>query len=107
MSYQFIAAIRLMVSAVMLLCASTSSFATNTWQQSNGPYGGDVTAVAVDPTDSQSVYAGTLFGGVFKSTNGGADWTAVNSGLTMPRLSAGACVARRNDTLYGGAYWDI
>jgi photosystem II stability/assembly factor-like uncharacterized protein len=44
-----------------------------------------VTTLAIDPRNPGTVYAGSfLFPGsaVFKTTNGGANWTAVNSGLT-------------------------
>ena len=41
-----------------------------------------VLALVIDPTNSNTVYAGTYGGGVFKSTNGGLSWTAFNSGLT-------------------------
>src|SRR5262249_61889909 len=42
-----------------------------------------VTAVAlhVTPPNVHSLYAGTSFAGVYKSTDGGASWTAVNTGL--------------------------
>jgi hypothetical protein len=36
-----------------------------------------VTAVAIDPTDSNTVYVGTAQGGVYQSRNGGATWTAL------------------------------
>jgi IPT/TIG domain-containing protein/fibronectin type III domain protein len=47
-------------------------------------------SIAIDPTNSQIVYAGVeqAFGsgskGVYKSTNGGATWTVMNTGLTGP-----------------------
>ena len=41
----------------------------------------DVLALAIDPRDSNVVYAGTATHGVFKSTNGGASWRASNAGL--------------------------
>src|SRR5438105_1975446 len=46
----------------------------NQWT-SNGPEGGDVRALAIDPQTPTTLYAGTL-NGVFKSTDGGASWTA-------------------------------
>ncbi len=49
------------------------------WQQTNGPYGGDIRALAVDTADH--LFAGSD-GGVFRSTDGGANWTAINKGLT-------------------------
>ena len=38
---------------------------------------GRVTAIAVDPTDSNKVYLGTAQGGVWRSLDGGANWTPI------------------------------
>lgn len=46
-----------------------------------GPEGGRVTAVAIHPVTPTTVYAGTVGGGIYRSTNAGSTWTAVNSGL--------------------------
>ena len=35
-----------------------------------------VHALAIDPMTPATLYAGTYGGGVFKSTNGGGDWSA-------------------------------
>ena len=43
--------------------------------------GTNVNTVVIDPTNSQTIYAGTLQS-VSKSTNGGANWTVINNGLT-------------------------
>lgn len=43
--------------------------------------GTSVTAIVVHPTQPSTVYAGSG-AGVFKSTNGGRTWTAMNNGLT-------------------------
>lgn len=40
-----------------------------------------VTALAVDHTNAQVVYAGTLVNGAYKSTDGGSTWAAINNGL--------------------------
>jgi photosystem II stability/assembly factor-like uncharacterized protein len=45
-----------------------------------GPEGGPVWALAVDPGDTDVVYAGTR-SGVFKSTDAGTTWTAASKGL--------------------------
>ncbi|MEW6364910.1 MAG: IPT/TIG domain-containing protein [Acidobacteriota bacterium] len=53
-----------------------------TWQRiDSGLTDKDVTAIAVDPTDSSNVYVGTKKGKVFRSTNGGAAWKNSSSGL--------------------------
>lgn len=48
---------------------------------SSGPYGGQVWALAVDPTNPATVYAGTHLNGVFKTTDGGVSWHAASSGI--------------------------
>lgn len=43
----------------------------------------EVHTLAIDATTTpRTLYAGTYHGGVFKSTNGGGNWTASNHGLT-------------------------
>ncbi|HMV84203.1 MAG TPA: putative Ig domain-containing protein [Blastocatellia bacterium] len=41
------------------------------------PVSGRVTAIVVHPTDPNTVYVGTAQGGVFRSTDGGTNWTAI------------------------------
>src|SRR5205807_2909939 len=38
------------------------------------PVSGRVTSVAIDPANSNKVYAGAAQGGVYQSTNGGVTW---------------------------------
>lgn len=46
---------------------------------------GATQTLVIDPQVPSTLYAGMKGGGgVFKSTNGGANWTAVNTGLTTP-----------------------
>ena len=42
------------------------------------PYGGNVTALAIDPVNHLTMYAGTEQGRIFKSTNGATSWAAVD-----------------------------
>ena len=74
----------LLISLLVLLTTSQAglvSAGTNVWT-SNGPEGGTIHALAIDPVTPTTLYAGTDGGGVFKSTNGGGNWSAVNTGLT-------------------------
>jgi hypothetical protein len=80
--------------------ASTASTGTNVWT-SNGPEGGTILALAIDPATPATLYAGTG-GGVFKSTNGGGNWSAVNTGLTAAGVSALAIDPATPATLYAG-----
>jgi hypothetical protein len=51
----------------------------NAWT-SIGPEGGAVNALAIDPVTPTTLYAGTYYGGVFKSTDGGDSWGNVTGG---------------------------
>lgn len=71
------------LSILILFCPSLAGVASagvNTWT-TNGPERGDIRALAIDPTNPATLYAGTLGGGVFKSSNGGTSWSAINNGL--------------------------
>ena len=57
----------------------------------NGAWGinsGRITAVAVDPTNNQIVYAGAAQGGIWKTTNGGGAWTPLTD--TQASLAVGS-----------------
>ena len=60
--------------------AGVASAGVNAWT-TNGPDGGPIAALAIDPSNPATLYAGTEGGGVFKSTNGGGSWSAINNGL--------------------------
>jgi len=62
---------------ILLICASLTS-AQNFWQKTNGPYGGNITSIAISPNGN--VFAGT-YNGVYRSTDNGSNWTLVNNGL--------------------------
>ena len=77
-----------------------------------------ITSLAIDPRHPTTVYAGNGLrgGGVFKTTDGGQSWTAVNSGLPADGVSALAINPQDPDTIYastrgvykstdGGASW--
>jgi len=50
----------------------------NQWT-SNGPEGGWIRPLAIAPVSPTTLYAGTCGNGLFKSTDGGASWTALTS----------------------------
>ncbi len=75
----------------------------NAWVQ-RGPtnIGGRVTAMAVDPTDANTVYAAAAEGGVLRSYDGGQHWTPLFD--DMPSLSIGAIALDPSDpsVIYAG-----
>jgi photosystem II stability/assembly factor-like uncharacterized protein len=60
--------------------------------------------VAIDPQNPNIVYAGSsINGGVRKSSDGGASWTAINTGLTAQPINAIAIDPQNTSTLYTGS----
>jgi photosystem II stability/assembly factor-like uncharacterized protein len=53
------------------------------WQMT-GPFGGDVTAMAIDPHNADRVWLGTSDGQLFRSTDGGAIWKRIRPGIKAP-----------------------
>lgn len=48
------------------------------WTASGGPQGGNISCLVIDPVSPSIMYAGTLGAGVFKSINGGLNWSVIN-----------------------------
>ncbi|MCI0524219.1 MAG: hypothetical protein L0Y75_03060, partial [Acidobacteria bacterium] len=53
------------------------------WQMT-GPFGGDVTALAIDPHNADRVWLGTSDGQIFRSTDGGVIWKRIRPGIKAP-----------------------
>ena len=87
--------------AVLVLAgAHTAQAGINVWT-SNGPEGGNVSALAIDPLTPGTLYAGTN-SGVFKSTDAGSSWSAASMGLQGTRVVALAIDPMTPRTLYAG-----
>jgi photosystem II stability/assembly factor-like uncharacterized protein len=78
--------------------------ATGTWRSCSGLAGGTIYAMAIDPKNPAVVYAGTQFGGAFRSSNGGASWSAINTGLSALSIYSLAIDPQIPSTLYAGSY---
>ena len=63
-------------SPLLLLALLGAAAHGQSWNAA-GPSSGTVTVLTVDPTNSETLYAGTLGAGIFKSTNGGSSWEAL------------------------------
>ena len=70
------------------------------------PAGGQVLALAIDPVTPTTIYAGGS-GGVSKSTDAGANWTASNTGLTGTFVRALAIDPVKPTTLYAGGFGGV
>jgi len=67
-----------------------------------GLEGFDVVRLAIDPENSQVIYAASWNGGMFKSLDGGVTWTSINSGLTNLECHEIALDLNAPETLYAG-----
>ncbi|MBN1128000.1 MAG: hypothetical protein JXA71_03390 [Chitinispirillaceae bacterium] len=71
---------------------------TAAWQPTDGPGGGQVNALAIMGTH---LLAGTSDSGVFRSSDSGVHWLAVNTGLTNRDIKA---LTVRGTALFAGTY---
>jgi photosystem II stability/assembly factor-like uncharacterized protein len=104
---------RVLVVALALLLPRCA-FAGPNVSRKDGAQGRAVSALVLDPTDSQTLYAGTG-SGLFRSRDGGASWTKLSSALVGALVIApsssnvfytagGSSVSRSDD---GGATWTL
>ena len=61
-----------------------------------------VNALAIDPRNPTTLYAGTYSRGIFRSTDGGASWREFNRGLTDFGIAALA-IDRTGTRLHAGS----
>jgi photosystem II stability/assembly factor-like uncharacterized protein len=82
--------------SLVLMCLSGKAMA------SIGPLEGIVLCLAIDPNDTDTIYAGTYGGGIFKTTDGGENWSEVNVGITNRYINALAIDPKNSKTVYAG-----
>jgi photosystem II stability/assembly factor-like uncharacterized protein len=71
------------------------------WTAANSGLPNYVTALAIDPENPGTLYAGSR-AGVFRSIDGGANWNAVNDGLTSLSVTSLAINPQDSSTVYAG-----
>ena len=92
--------------AQMQLEASLRNDFNNTWE-ALGPFniGGRTLCLAVNPLDTNILYAGSASGGIWKSTSGGRGangWTRLETGFPVLGVSAIALDPSDPDVIYAG-----
>jgi len=91
------------IACMISLHAMPAIAGNNVWTPINkGLYSGTVDSIAIHPTNTNTVYAGTFYGGVFKTTDGGNSWTAVNTGLANTQIQSLAISPSSPNTVYAG-----
>lgn len=87
------------VLATALLGAAPLAAGVDRWT-AVGPAGGEISILAADPADSRVLYAGSRWGGLFKSLDGGRRWIELAGGLPVGEVRALAIDPLDRDTLY-------
>ena len=72
-----------------------------TWSAANTGVDSDVTAVVVDPSDADRVYAATN-NGVYRSTDGGSSWSRRTTGMSERDVKSLAIAPSVATTIYAG-----
>ncbi len=92
------------VICLALSCGCRLAFAqTDFWQQTNGPFGGDVRALAINANGD--IFAGTYGSGVFRSTDNGENWIPSNAGLAIPTVLSLAVNQSTGDLFAGTGFF--
>lgn len=97
----------LLVFLVLAFSTFLNLQAADSWSHSDGVTGGSVNAIAVNPQDPSTLYVAAGTGGIFKSINGGATWTAINNGIIpITDLRSLAIDPQDPSTVYAGAIYN-
>jgi photosystem II stability/assembly factor-like uncharacterized protein len=80
-----------------------STDAGATWP-SAGLENEEITSLAIDPRNSSVVYAASKNGGVFKTTDGGENWSSLSPDLKNKELTAVAVPAEEPATVYAASH---
>src|SRR5262249_29999223 len=97
---------RLLIVIKLFLLGLTLLYAAYGYAQVGGGLEGSVVALAIDPHTSTTLYAGTG-GGVYKSTDGGRQWTAMNTGLADRNVEVVVIDPHTPTILYAGTYGGV
>lgn len=64
--------------------------------------GGRILSIAIDPTNSNKLFAGSASGGIWKSTTAGSSWSAVTTGLPVLGVSSIIIDPANANIIYAG-----
>jgi CSLREA domain-containing protein len=67
-----------------------------------GNIGGRIRSIVINPDDTQQMWVGSVSGGIWTTTDGGANWSPVNDFLANLNVSAMVLNPAAHSTLYAG-----
>jgi hypothetical protein len=71
-------------------------------ESTSTPVSGRVSAIAIHPTDPNIAYVGTAQGGVYRTTNGGDNWTPIFDSAQSMAIGSVAIAPSQPSTVYVG-----
>ncbi len=83
---------------------------THPFMQQWGKVSGRIRGLAVHPTDPNTVYIGAAAGGIWKTVNGGTNWTDMSGDLNLLTFGAIAIDPGNTNVIYAGTgeiMWDF
>ncbi len=80
---------------------SYSQDGNNAWSK-YGPNMGRIFCGVINPVNQSIMYVAGLDSGIYKTTNGGLNWTAVNNGLVYKKVQCLAIAPSSTEILYAG-----
>lgn len=89
--------------ALALLLPTASKAELDVWEPI-GPYVATVFSYGVHPTDSNTIYVGTFFNGVYKSSDGGLSWVHQDSGFGSAFVPTMVTDLNNPGTFYAGTF---
>jgi len=82
---------------------ASSLFSSGGWTfLGPGNIGGRTDALLIDPNDTNTMYAGAVSGGVWKTTNGGVSWTAAGDAMANLAVNSLAFDPTNTRVIYAG-----
>lgn len=81
--------------------STSAGIASWTWL-GPGNIGGRVRAIVVHPTNTNTLWAGSVAGGIWKTTNGGVSWQVLDDFMANMAVSTLAIDPGNPDVLYAG-----
>ncbi len=95
----------LLVLLCLLLAPGVAGATPGQWRWHGiGLSGETIQSLAVDPTNSSLLHAGTASNGVYKSIDGGGSWNKTNAGLTDMSITSLAIDPVTPATVYAGGW---
>lgn len=91
---------------LLMLGVADASVATPMRFRPIGPQGGDVRSLAKDPSDPRRVYAGTVDGILYSSSNAGASWTRLDPGFPARGASLDDLLVTSEGDIFA-SFWRI